>query len=279
MLLMSPYLTRRKLAELDARLTDRDREIAGLVNHLRLVSGRQLQRLYFAHGGVPASQERLARSALARLVELEVLTRLERPVGGVRGGSGAWVYEAGPAAQRLFAYWRGDGFGRVRPSHEPGQRFVRHTLAVSEIYTRVREAARDGRFEFVDFHAEPDCWRSGVGPGGNVEVLKPDAFVQLAHGEFLDAWLLEIDLATESSRVLHRQCVAYARYFQTGREQRERGVFPRVLWIVPDQQRGDLLTRVLAGLPAETRELFTVTTEAAAVEVMALGAGSTEEPS
>lgn len=273
------YLTKRRLLELDARLTERDREVATVVEQLRLVSGTQLARLFFAHHGLAPARARLARGALARLTELRVLSRLDRVIGGARSGSGAWVYEVGPAGERLLAYWRGEGLGRTRPAHEPGQRFVAHTLAVAETSVRIREAEREGRFEVVDFQAEPECWRRSVGLGGRQDVLKPDAFVWLAQGEFLDAWWLEIDLGTESSRVLKRQCLAYARHFQTGREQHERGVFPKVLWVVPGRARGELLARVIKELPEVVRELFTITTDAPLIEILAAGAGGLEATS
>lgn len=276
---MSGYLTKQRLLMLDARLTDRDREIARVVEQLRLISGRQLERLFFAHGGMPASRARLARVALRRLTEARVLSRLGRTVGGARAGSGAWIYELGPAGERLLGYWRGEGIGRTRQPHEPGQRFVTHTLTIAESYVRIREAERAGRFEVVEVQTEPKVWRKTVGPAGRLDVLKPDAYLALAQGGYLDAWWLELDLGTESSRVVTRQCLAYQRYRQTGREQREYGVFPKVLWVVEDHARGELLARVVAQLPEHVRDLFVITTQPAMIEVLALGPASPEDPS
>ena len=44
--------------------------------------------------------------------------------------------------------------------HEPGLAFVRHTLAVTELYVRLREAERAGTLELLEFEPEPECWRS-----------------------------------------------------------------------------------------------------------------------
>jgi len=221
------YLTTKRLLEIDVRLTDRDREITQTVARLRLVSGNQLERLFFAHGGIPASRARLARSVLGRLSELGLLDKLARTVGGARGGSGAFVYELGAAGERLLAYWRGEGLARTRTAHEPGQRFVTHTLAMAETYVRVNEVERDGRLELLSFETEPAAWRRYVGLGSREVILKPDAFVRIGAGDYEDSWFIEVDLATESSGVLKRQCRAYLSYLQTGREQQAHGVFLR----------------------------------------------------
>lgn len=263
------YLTTKRLLDIDGRLTERDREIATTVARLRLVSGTQLERLFFAHGGMPASRARLARSALARLTELGLLAKLARTVGGVRGGSGAFVYETGPAGERLLAYWRGEGIARARTAHEPGQRFVAHSLAITETYVRLVEAVRDGRIELLSFDTEPVAWRRYVGLGAHEVILKPDAFVRIGVGEFEDSWFIEVDLATESSTVLRRQARAYLAYLQTGREQRAHGVFPRVLWTVPDRARGELLQRVIESLGGEAERLFTITLDGLLLDTLA----------
>ena len=263
------YLTTKRLLELDVRLTDRDREITKTVAKLRLVSGTQLERLFFAHGGMPPSRARLTRGALARLTEMGLLTKLARTVGGARGGSGAYVFEIGAAGERLLAYWRGEGLARTRPAHEPGQRFVAHTLAIAEMYVRLVEAERDQRIEVLAFETEPAAWRRYVGIGSREIVLKPDAFVRIGNGDYEDSWFLEVDLATESSVVLRRQCQAYLSYLQIGREQHDHGVFPRVLWTVPNRARGELLQRVIESLPGEAARLFVITLDACLVDVLA----------
>ena len=140
----------------------------------------------------------MARKSLARLVELRVLSRLERRVGGVRAGSAAYVYETGLAGQRLVTYWQGEGITRIRGAHEPGAAFVAHTLATSEVYVSLTEAARISQLELLAFEAEPDCWRDYIGIGGKRAVLKPDIYLRLGLDEFEDSWFVEVDRATES---------------------------------------------------------------------------------
>ena len=53
------HLTAARLLDLDARLSMREREITQAVARLRLVSGRQLERLYFHGGNNPEGNARL----------------------------------------------------------------------------------------------------------------------------------------------------------------------------------------------------------------------------
>ncbi len=65
-------------------------------------------------------------------------------------------------------------------------------------------------------------------------------------------------MGTEGSRALERQLQLYIAYQASGKEQAERQVFPRVLWLAPSEQRKAALVDSLARLPAEHWELFQV---------------------
>ncbi len=122
--------------------------------------------------------------------------------------------------------------------------------------------------ELLDFDAEPACWQRYSRLGGAAGVLKPDAFVRLGVGEFEDSFFAEVDLGSEHRGQLIRQHHAYSEYFRSGEEQAKTGVFPGVLWIVPDAQRLALLTDIHQGLPEQTRRLFTVATSEQALDVL-----------
>ncbi|MGH2852714.1 MAG: replication-relaxation family protein [Solirubrobacteraceae bacterium] len=236
----------------------RDRQIVEAVARLTLVSGGQLIDLFFSSISHSATRSRRARRVLGRLVEARVLDRLERRQGGVGGGSSAWVYALGPAGRRMIAYWAGEGLPRSRGAYEPGAVWVAHTLAVADLYVRLRAAERAGRIELLAFDTEPACWRRYTRLGGTAGVLKPDAYVRLGIGEFEDSFFIEVDRGTERRGQLTRQHRAYQEYFRAGVEQARRGVFPSVLWIVPDAQRLELLADIHQGLPEPARRLFTV---------------------
>jgi hypothetical protein len=90
---------------------------------------------------------------------------------------------------------------------------------------------------------EPENWRVYSGVGGVLTRLKPDLFVVLASGEYEDHWFLEVDLSTESPAVVIRKCRQYIAYRNTGHEQHNFGVFPFVVWLVPDTKRQESLRR------------------------------------
>lgn len=257
-----------RLAALAEGMSARDRQIVQTVARLRLVSGDQFFRLFFYDGATVETGARRARRVLSRLVEQHALARLERRSGGSRGGSASWVYALGPAGGRLVAYWAGEGLPRSRSVHEPGALWTAHTLAISEVYVRLREAERAGRVELLAFDAEPACWRTFTKLGGVTGHLKPDAFVSLGVGEYEDSFFMEMDMASEHRGQLARQHRAYADYFRSGAEQAQSGVFPSVLWLAPDQRRATLLRDIQGRLPEASRRLFRLATHEEAIAAL-----------
>lgn len=134
---------------------------------------------------------------------------------------------------------------------------------------RLVEASRSGRIELLEFTTEPRCWRSFPGRGGGRAVLKPDAFVRIASGDYEDAWAIEVDLGTESPTTITNKLDVYRAYWSSGIEQANRGVFPRVIWTVPDQRRAEVITDRCGRQPAEAWSLFMVTLFEGAVGLMA----------
>ena len=140
-----------QLIALATALPARERELVQLAARLRLMTHAQLAVL-LAPGDrsvSPSSAARSVRRVLARLTAHGVLARLERRVGGVRAGSAGYVYYLGPIGQRLIAYWEGRGLVRGRFRPEPGGRYVRHRLAVSELYVQLRSADRSGELDLL----------------------------------------------------------------------------------------------------------------------------------
>jgi hypothetical protein len=173
------------------------------------------------------------------------------------------------AGQRLLNLSAGHGaVGRIR---EPGEGFIRHYLAIADTHLALLAAHRAQRLELLTVEVEPASWRTYTGLSGNQAVLKPDLYAVTASGEFEDHWFCEIDRATESIPTLIKQCRQYQAYRHTGVEQADDGVFPLVLWVVPDEPRADKLRQALALARDLDSSLFRVTTPDQLISVVTGG--------
>lgn len=252
---------RRRLLAVAETISDRELAILETVSRLRVVSGDQLRRLHFHTIRTHRGGIRVCNRSLERLVTAGALHRLERRVGGVRAGSAGAVYTITPVGLRLRAHCRGTlEAGSGRTPHEPGLAFVNHTLSVADAYVRIVEADRAGMFELLTFDAEPDCWRSHPTGLGATTTVKPDAYVAVAVGDFEHCAFLEVDLATEGRAAILRKLRVYTAFHASGREQAARGVFPRVLWLTPSEQRAEAIAALIETLPQNARRLFLTTT-------------------
>jgi hypothetical protein len=203
-----------------------------------------------------------------RLTRLGALERLPRPVGGVRAGSAGFVYHLGLAGQSVAIAKGWQPERRRRRSQTPGTLFVRHALQVAELHARLVEADRSRRLELLELTAEPACWRVYGGVQGQRTTLKPDSYVRLGVGSFEDSYFIEVDMGTEGSGALERQLAMYVAHWASGREQAERGVFPRTLWLAQDARRVSAIEGCIGGLPGQSQELFQVALFAQAISVL-----------
>lgn len=261
-LLTRRRLSPRQLAVISEQLSARDRQALRTVSRFRVMSGAQLGELLWDEVS-PNARARVARRGLARLARLGVLQPLARRVGGERSGSASTTFAVGRAGQYLLKSGR-----RVRAAHTPGARYLAHTLAVAQLYVDLVAVERQEQAELVCFEPEPECWRPYMAGFGARQVLKPDAYVKLARGDYEFSWFIEQDMATEALTTVKSKAARYHDYFRTGTEQSARGVFPRVLWIAPGEDRAEAVRETLAQLPAAAHRLFVVATTAEAVALL-----------
>jgi hypothetical protein len=254
----SSRISARQLERIAAGLNRRDRDVLAFVGAYRLVTGRQLVRRFWPEeDGDGDRQGRAGRRALKRLADWRVLDPLPgRGRGGTRGGSDSLIYALGVAGVRLLTL---AGPARRRLG-APGDQHIAHTLAVAELAVRVFEADRAGEVECVEMQAEPECWRAFLGAMGSRIVVKPDLYLRVAApGSVYEyRWFCEVDMATQRPSALLAKSRCYVSYRRSGGEQREHGVFPRVLWLVPDEHRALQIEGVLSELPLADRRLFTI---------------------
>ena len=249
-------------------LSDRDLLILERVGSLRLLCAHQIQALLFADDrhATPATAARTCRRTLERLTRYRLLVRLDRRVGGARSGSASFVYALTTLGQRVI---RNDG--PRRRLAEPSARFVDHTLTVAAVFVQINVHGRKMGWELLDWQSEPDCWRIVNTLGGRVN-LRPDFYVVLGVDGYELRWFVEIDRATEHLPAITRKCRLYHSYYKGGHEQRLNKVFPRVLWVVPNEHRVDRVRAVIDADRRLTADLFRVATD----ERMLATIGATE---
>jgi hypothetical protein len=263
----------RTLDEIQTLLSASDRDLLLHVQALRLVTGAQLRRIMTTPTSAESeSAARTARRTLQRLGEWRVLDRLpSRAAGGSRGGSDSYTWHVGPVGLRLLDRM---GFTGKRLG-TPSDRYVRHTLGVSELVTRLIEADRAGVCELLTWEAEPACWRPFLGYGASRGILKPDLAVQIGAGSlYQTTYLIEYDCATEGPAALATKLKRHLAYRASGTEIAARGIDPKVVWLVPDAKRGRALRILIGRMPQRDQQLFEVTTHDDAIEFFAREATS-----
>ena len=84
--------------------------------------------------------------------------------------------------------------------------------------------------------------------------------MSLSAPEYEYRWFVEVDQGSEHLPTVLTKCRAYDDYYRTGIEQRALGVFPRVCWIVPNQERAEALAQRIDADRRLTTAMFQVTT-------------------
>lgn len=253
------------MSQVRQQLSDRDQAVLWSLANLRLMTTRQIERLHFREGS-RLTQARRCRHTLERLHRFDLTHRLSRRVGGIHAGSSSFVYSLSSRGRRLLGL-DGPAGGRRRRPNEPSVAFQDHVLAITELCVQLHDDARGGRFELLGFEPEPACWRRYSGVGGERLILKPDAFVVIADGEFEILNFVEVDLGTEGRTTLRRKGDTYLDYATSGTEQLRSGVFPRVVFLVPDEARAGVVVSALRGV-RRGDELFVVGTLERAATVL-----------
>ncbi|MGH7158190.1 MAG: replication-relaxation family protein [Candidatus Saccharimonadales bacterium] len=231
------------------------------VAKVRVLTGRQVERLHFAHlGGM--HRDRTRRRVLERLAAAGLLTALPRRVGGGRAGSAGMIFALGLVGQRWLSMQAdGAATARTRQPGVPTERFLAHTLVVAELYVSLTEASRTDALTLNDFRAEPAAWwRDSEG-----EWVKPDALAVVSNGDVEDSWAIEVDQATESLPTLRRKLAFYLDLARNEEHGPNRGPLPRVLITVPDERRRSAVGELLRSLPEPAGELFVVTVHSGAI--------------
>lgn len=263
---VAPVAARRaRLAEqgvrqLASELSPRDWQVLVRLQQHRFLLTTQLQRWHFAAHASPDAGATVCRRVLRRLAQVRAIEPLERRIGGIRAGSASFVWRIGPVGNRLLQLRSGEGIRQRRK--EPSARHLDHCLAIAECHLTVVEASRRGLCELLQAETEPASWRRYLGLSGSPDILKPDLGLVTGTAEFEDHWFCEIDRGSESLPTLLRKCRQYETYRRTGQEQQRAGVFPLVVWVLPDELRRQKLSAALGSARHLNSQIFRLTTQA-----------------
>ena len=231
--------------------------LLALVAAHRFATTTQLARLTALEYASPASALRQTQRHLASLAQQRLLTSLERRVGGWQGGSAVTIWAATTRGHRLVAAENGEWeeVPRRQRSREVSTTFLDHLLAITEVRTSIEETVRQEVDTEAAVALEPDCWRTRLGPSGQVQVLRPDLAVTITSPAYEDRYLIEVDRATENPGRVIATCWRYQEHqAQVGDD----GVFPLVVWLVPNDRRRHRLERAIARSTGLLRDLFRV---------------------
>lgn len=253
-------LSRQRLEEITISLSERDKQIVSAIQRYRYLLTGQIQRLYFTDAVTPSASLRATARALKRLRELGLIDHLARRIGGVRAGSGSLVWYVTHAGERLLRLYDHDPAPIKSRFFEPSPFFLSHTLAVADIAIQLTEiCGSTSRLKLTALQSEPECWRT-YSEYGTTIALKADLSAVTVSGQYEDRWFFEVDLATESPAKVVEKCERYHRYYRTGLEQEESGMFPLTVWIVPTHDRKERLIKHLKDAFDKQPRLFAVIT-------------------
>lgn len=184
---------------------------------------------------------------------------LARKIGGVRAGSCGLVWYLTHAGERLLRLGE-QPTSPARRVFEPSPYFHAHSLVVAEVSVRLTELCREGRgMKLTTLQPEPECWQT-FSEYGAMLALKPDLFAITVSGQYGDRWFIEVDLDTESPTKIIDKCERYHKYYRSGLEQQEVGVFPLTVWIVPTVERKNKLINCIKEAFDKQPRLFAMIT-------------------
>lgn len=252
---MTIRITKRKLYKRSQVLTELDKDILRSLKKCGFLKTSHVGRLHFRDSYAPEVAVRTAHRTLSKLQEWGLVQLIERNIGGVRAGSTACVWALDMPGEELLCI--DEGKPPVEPRKrvfEPGYPFLKHTLAISELYTQLHTSDKLVKAEF-----EPECWRAYSTIFGN-STLKPDLYAVTKSGGYDYHWFFEVDLDTSAPKMVIRKCESYNRYFLTESEYKRVGVFPKVVWVAPDEKRRDTISEHIRERVSEFVELFAVIT-------------------
>ena len=241
-------LSFHRLQAIDENLDQLSRRVLRFLLRFTVSTTSQLTCLFYMDRISQHARELACWRMLHRLHDHGLIACLPRRVGGLTGGStpSLWyLTNAGTKLAQQNSKPEKQSM-RIRKNEPPATSILNHKLMVVETYVQLNQLKQDERLDVLDFQPEPACWRQYLTYTGGLNTLKLDAWAHtIAHNAKYEwYWFLEIDMSTENLATINRKADVYEAYRRTGSEQQHSSVFPKVIWIVPDQTREHQLNQL-----------------------------------
>ncbi len=224
-------------------LQARDRALLRILDTFRVVDRDQAEILG------PFGSVTRANTRLLQLTTAGLLSRLT--VGTVRGGHKHLYARTRQGAAVVGHAYRVPPWNAQSPIIA-GQPLLEHQLRLNALYVAVHRPAREPG---VVIHS----WRTFTAPAvASAAAVIPDAYVEMARGDLVRAFFVEVDLATEPLRTWRRKAERYLALAQSGAFATTfgHGHFG-VLVVLPSERR---LMTVRGTIAVLTSKLFFFTT-------------------
>jgi hypothetical protein len=209
-------------------LSERDLTIVYLIILLRCMSIGQIYRLLYLPNNMT---QRACQIRIQILIEKNILSRLDRRLGGLTQGSAFTVISPGSQTCR-YINARHRYFKTASGGH-----LIMHSLTVAEIFTQILEADINKQLKLIRIQTEPACWREYRYFVHPAIKLKPDLYVVIKRNNITHKWFIEVDRGTLSKAKIQEKAWFYERYFLDSLEQHKTGILPKTLWITLDRDR------------------------------------------
>lgn len=260
---MSDQPIRRKRNQRDTNpppmiLTERDKRIVEAVYQCRVLRQDQIHNLFFG-ASKAASQRRLAL-----LYHHGFLTRVFLTVRASYLLSPALYMLDRRGAELLRSELGYDDIAWTSKSHEVGQPFLEHTLAINDVRVAVTIACRTHGYALLEWRSEADLKgdfdRVPIQPrNGSKQLVSliPDSFFALHTPKGKAPFFLEVDRGTETTVRFQDKIRAYQAYVQTGAYEKRYGYKSvRVLTVAFSQKRLESLKTVTEEVGGKERYWF-----------------------
>jgi Replication-relaxation len=226
-------------------VTDREAHVLQHLWRLRFLTAVQVTELVFSGSGLTArSQEEMTRRLLSSLKRRGLVATMPRSVGGPLAGEVRPVYyltAEGLATARSL--WPGPSPRKLRSS---GTFLARHAIATAQVVLAFRRAAlANPAHELVGWECD---WQAALPLGSRL--VEPDAYLLYRVGERRLHAFLEIDMATEHTRLIAMKVRRYLDVHRGGSWRVRFTVWPLVLVIAETESRVTQLRRVTEAVAA-----------------------------